>query len=135
MPTYPFLSDEWMQEVSRIREEHAEAVSPPSYSVRMNQVITEVPFGTGTIDAYMDTSTGTLAMGLGHLSNPEVTITLDYETAKAILVERNPQAGMQAFLDGRLKVQGDMTKLIAMQQASPDPATAEIHQKIKEVTA
>ena len=33
----------------------------------------------------------------------------------------NPQAGMQAFMAGKIKVQGDMTKLMAMQQGAPDP--------------
>jgi hypothetical protein len=36
---------------------------------------------------------------------------------------------------GKIKVQGDMTKLMAMQQGTPDPAQAEIAAKIKEITA
>jgi putative sterol carrier protein len=74
-------------------------------------------------------------MDLGHLENPDLTVTLDYATAKAILVDGNPQAGMQAFMAGKIKVQGDMTKLMAMQQGTPDPAAAEIAAKIKEITA
>ena len=73
-------------------------------------------------------------MDLGHLENPDLTVTLDYATAKAILVDGNPQAGMQAFMAGKIKVQGDMTKLMAMQQGTPDPAAAEIAAKIKEIT-
>ena len=84
----------------------------------MNQIITDVPFGDGTIDAHMDTSSGELEMDLGHLENPDVTVTLDYDTAKAIFVEGNPQAGMQAFMAGKIKVQGDMTKLMAMQSGA-----------------
>ena len=68
-------------------------------------------------------------------SSNEVTVTVDYPTAKAIFVEQNPQAGMQAFMAGKIKVQGDMTKLMAMQQGTPDPAAAEIAAKIKEITA
>ena len=66
--------------------------------------------------------------------NPDLTVTLEYETAKAILVEGNPQAGMQAFMAGKIKVQGDMTKLMAMQSASPDPVAAEIAAKINAIT-
>ncbi len=82
----------------------------------------------------MDTSEGEMKMDLGHLENPELTVTLDYDTAKAIFVEQNPQAGMQAFMAGKIKVQGDMTKLMAMQSASPDPVAAEIAEKIKAIT-
>ena len=133
---YPFLSDEWLEAAKKIREESAgDAAAAPAHAVRMNQVITDVPFGSGSIDAHMDTSGGDVQMDVGHLENPDLTVTLDYATAKAILVDGNPQAGMQAFMAGKIKVQGDMTKLMAMQQGTPDPAAAEIAAKIKEITA
>lgn len=132
---YPFLSDEWLEAAKKIREENAGAAGAPAHAVRMNQVITDVPFGEGTINAHMDTSGGDVQMDIGHLDTPDLTVTLDYATAKAILVDGNPQAGMQAFMAGKIKVQGDMTKLMAMQQGTPDPAAAEIAAKIKAITA
>jgi putative sterol carrier protein len=132
---FAFLSDEWLEEAKKIREEHAGTSSPPAHSVRMNQIITEVPFGTGTIEAHIDTSGGEVQMEMGHLENPDLTVTLDYVTAKAILVDGNPQAGMQAFMAGKIKVQGDMTKMMAMQSGTPDPAQAEIAAKIQAITA
>jgi putative sterol carrier protein len=131
---YKFLSDEWLEAAKKIREEHAGDAAAPAHAVRMNQIVTEVPFGDGTINAHMDTSGGSMEMDLGHLENPDLTVTLDYATAQAILVDGNPQAGMQAFMAGKIKVQGDMTKLMAMQQGSPDPAAAEIAEKIKAIT-
>ncbi len=82
----------------------------------------------------MDTSNGELQMGLGHLEDPELTVTLDYATAKAILVDGNPQAGMQAFMAGKVKVQGDMTKLMAMQSQAPDPVAQQVADRVKEIT-
>jgi putative sterol carrier protein len=131
---YKFLSEEWIAEAKKIREEHSGGGAPATHSVKMNQVITDVPFGDGTVNAHMDTSSGELQMDLGHLDDSELTVTIDYETAKAIFVDGNPQAGMQAFMAGKIKVQGDMTKLMAMQQGSPDPAQLEIAAKIKEIT-
>ncbi|MGK2949717.1 MAG: SCP2 sterol-binding domain-containing protein [Acidimicrobiales bacterium] len=135
MAQYPFLSDEWLEEAKKIREEYAGKSAAPAHAVRMNQIITDVPFGDGSIDAHMDTSGGEMQMDMGHLENPDLTVTLDYVTAKAILVDGNPQAGMQAFMAGKIKVQGDMTKMMAMQQGTPDPTQAEIAAKIKEITA
>jgi putative sterol carrier protein len=131
---YKFLSEEWIEAAKKIREEHGGSSSAPAHAVKMNQVITDVPFGEGTINAHFDTSGGEMKMDLGHLDDAELTVTLDYETAKAILVDGNPQAGMQAFMAGKIKVQGDMTKLMAMQQGAPDPAQAEITKKIQEIT-
>jgi len=130
---YPFLSDEWLVAAKEIRESSGGS-APTPHKVRMNQIITDVPFGEGTINAHMDSSDGELKMDVGHLENPDLTVTLDYPTAKAILVEGNPQAGMQAFMAGKIKVQGDMTKLMAMQSTPPDAAAQEVAKKIQEIT-
>ena len=131
---YKFLSDEWMTEAKKVREEFAGKGTPVAHAVRMNQIITDVPFGDGTVNAYMDTSGGELDMEIGHLENPDLTVTIDYETAKAIFVDGNPQAGMQAFMAGKIKVQGDMTKLMAMQSGTPDPTAQEVAARIKAIT-
>jgi putative sterol carrier protein len=70
-------------------------------------------------------------MDLGHLDSPDLTVTTDYATARAIFLEQDPQAGMQAFLSGKVKVEGDMTKMMQMQIAMPkddlaDQVAAEI---------
>ncbi len=133
MAKHPFLSEEWLAAAKEIRESSGTSATTP-HKVRMNQIITEVPFGEGTINAHMDTSSGELQMDTGHIDDAELTVTLDYETAKAIFVDGNPQAGMQAFMAGKIKVQGDMTKLMAMQSAPPDAAAQEVAKKIQEIT-
>ena len=135
MAKYPFLSDEWMTEAKKIREEYRGKATVAPAAMKMNQIVTDVPFGDGTINAHMDSTSGEMEMDLGHIDDPEVTVTIDYPTAKAIFVDNNPQAGMQAFMAGKIKVQGDMTKLMAMGQAAPDPTATEIAAKIKEITA
>ena len=134
MAKYQFLTEEWVTEAKKIREEFDGQGTPPAHVVRMNQIITEVPFGDSEINAHMDTSNGSIEMDLGHLENPDLTVTLDYATAKAIIVDGNPQAGMQAFMQGKIKVQGDMTKLMAMTQGAPDAAAAQVAERIKEIT-
>ena len=129
-----FLSAEWVEAAKKIREEFEGDVPAPAHNVKMNLVITESPLGDGDIKAFMDTSGGSLDMDLGEMDSPELTVTVDYETAKAIFVDQNPQAGMQAFMAGKVKVVGDMTKLMAMQQQAPDPAAMEVSKKIQEIT-
>jgi hypothetical protein len=135
---YPFLSTAWLDAAKTIRDEADTSESAPTpHKVRMNLVITEVPENVGAdgdVEANMDTSSGSLEMDLGHLDTPDLTVTVDYATAKAIFVEGNPQAGMQAFMAGKIKVQGDMTKLMAMQSGAPDPAAQETAKKIAEIT-
>jgi hypothetical protein len=133
---YPFLSDEWLEEARNIRAEYAGKTPPVPHVVRMNLVVTSVPFGDGQIDAHMDTSSGELELDTGHLETQDLKVTVDYDTAKAILIEGNPQAGMQAFMAGKVKVEGDMAKLMALQAGpAPDATAQEMANRLKEITA
>ena len=139
MGQYPFLSDKWMEETRKIRAEYEDRVPEIPVSVRMNQVIHEVPFGDGVINAYVDTSSGKLDVESGQLESPDLTITLAYDTAKALLVDGDAQAAMNAFLGGRIKIDGDITKLIALQtagaQSATNPAAVEMVKRIQEITS
>jgi hypothetical protein len=139
MGPYQFLTDEWLEATRKVREEHKDDVPAIPVTVRMNQVINEVPFGDGVIKAYVDTSSGVLDMEVGHLEGPDLTVTMSYATAKAILVDGDAAQAMNAFMSGKIRVDGDVTKLIALQTAgsgaAANPAAAEVVKKIQELTA
>ena len=104
----------------------------------MNQVVTDVPFGEGTIHAHLDSSSGEMRLDHGHLENADVTVTVDYATARTLFVDQNVSGALQAFLDGKIRVQGDMSKLLAMQSVATGEGGAvaiEIANKIKAITA
>lgn len=139
MTQYPFLSDEWLAEARRIRAEFKDRVPEVPVSMRMNQIIQDVPFGDGTINAHVDTSSGQLELDIGHLEAPDLTVTIGYDTAKAILIDGDAQAAMQAFLGGRIKVDGDITKMIALQSAGmsgeANPDAVELARRLQAITA
>lgn len=136
--THPFLSDEWIEEARAIRAEYRDRTPTVPHEVKMNLVVTELPFGDGRLDAHLDTGTGQIELDKGHLDGPDLTVTVDYDTARAILVEGNPQAGLQAFMAGKVRVEGDMTKLMVLQVVSPDPsapsAAQELATRLREIT-
>lgn len=134
---YDFLSEEWMAAAREIRERYDGELPDVTVEVRINQIITEVPFGDGVINAYIDTSGGSLDLELGELAEPDAVLMVDYATAKAMVVERNPTVVMQSFLEGRIRVQGDMMKIMAMQAsaAAQHTETAErIADEIRAIT-
>lgn len=116
---YVFLSEEWMDAAREIRERYADQLPEVTTSIRINQIITEVPFGEGTVWAFIDTSGGQVVLELGELEEPDAVLMTDYRTAKAMIVDQDPTVAMQSFLAGRIKVQGDMMKLMAMQTSIP----------------
>jgi putative sterol carrier protein len=133
---YTFLSDEWWEAARAIREKYADRAPEIPISVRMNQVITESPLGDGDVRLYVDTSSGQFVMEPGELDTPDVTLTVDYDTAKSIFVDQDPAAAMQAFMAGKIKVQGDMMKVMAMQTSMPaDDVTRAIAGEIKDITS
>ena len=132
---HPFLSDEWVAAAEAIRDRHLGPRPAPPVKVRMNLVVTAVPFGDDTVRAYVDTSEGALVLEKGVLDSPDVTVTTDYDTARALFVDQDPQTAMQAFMGGRIKVQGDLTKLLVLQSAPPDETGRRIAEEIKAITA
>ncbi|HWD25323.1 MAG TPA: hypothetical protein VG368_07640 [Acidimicrobiales bacterium] len=111
MATYEFLSPEWIEAAHAERARHDQIDSP--FSLAMNLVVGDVPFGDGRVEAHVSTEGGFIEIDLGLLDAPEVSVALDYGTAKAVLVDRDGEAAMAAFMAGKVRVEGDMAKLLA----------------------
>ncbi len=125
-----------MDAARAIREKYKDQAPKITVVVKVNQVITNVPFGEGQVKSFMDTSSGEMVMDLGELADADATVTTDYHTARMIFVEQDQAAAMQAFMSGKIKVQGDMMKVMGMQTAIPATDIAKIvADEIKAITA
>jgi len=134
--SHQFLSESWIEAARDIRHRYSGDVPVIDVVVRINVITTKVPFGDGTISAYIDTSNGSLEMELGSIEGSDLTVTTDYETARKLFVEQDPTASMQAFMGGRIKVEGDITRLMVMQTSLPQTETTEaVAAEIKAITA
>jgi len=126
MPTYTFLSDEWLDEVAKLTANAGGGVMPDSVS--LNLVVTGGPQG----DRELHISGGTFASGLE--DGAPTKLTLPYDVAKNMFIKGDQSAAMQAFMSGQIKVEGDMTKLMAMQQSGGADSAA-LQEKLREITA
>ena len=134
--SHQFLSESWIKAARDIRHRYSGDVPVIDVVVRINVITTKVPFGDGTISAYIDTSNGSLEMDLGSIEESDLTVTTDYETARKLFVEQDPTASMQAFMAGRIKVEGDITRLMVMQTSLPQTDTTDaVAAEIKAITA
>ncbi len=116
---YPFLSDEWIDEAKALRARYEDRIPTPPMVVRLNVIVTDIPHRADDLRGHIDSSTGQIIIERGHLDDPELTVTVDYHTAKAAFVTRDQQAVMQAFLAGKIFVDGDASKLLALQAGGP----------------
>jgi len=131
---HAFLSNKWIRAARAIYAGCAEPTAPAA-SVRANLVVEGVPFGEGTVLAHLDTSAGFIDIDLGHLAGPELTVHLDYALAKSVLLDGDIQTGLEAFLAGRVRVEGDVTRLLALQQTQPSPRQLELAEEIRAITS
>src|SRR5262245_24528156 len=133
--SHPFLSAAWVDAARAIRERHAPDGAPIPTAVTINLIVNDSPFGDEPINSYVDTTSGTLVIALGQLADAAVTVTTDYETARTLFLATDPAAGMQAFMAGKLVVQGDMMKLVALpMMAASDPAAQAATAEIRGIT-
>jgi hypothetical protein len=128
---HAFLSDEWFDAVEGLRDE---APEPPA--AMKDLVVNVVVQGGPEGDREVHMSGGQFERGLA--DGAPTKLTVPFDTAKALFVEGNPQAAMQAFMSGQIKVEGDMTKLMAMQgggMAAPSEEQKAFQDKIQALTA
>jgi hypothetical protein len=127
------LSPDWIEAAHAVRSRHAAGELP--FSLTMNLVVGDVPFGQGHVEAHVATESGVISIDLGLLESPEVSVALDYETAKAVLVDGDGEAAMAAFMAGKVRVEGDMTKLLQFQSRPMTDEERAFAREIRELTA
>jgi hypothetical protein len=99
----------------------------------MNVVVTDTPFGDDR-RFHIAALAGEPDWGMGHLERPDLTLSTDYATAKDIFMSGEPQAAMQAFMEGKVKLQGDLTKLMAAQVAGTGPGAPGLAEELSAIT-
>ena len=108
-----FLSEEWAQEVKQALQGNEQIKSAAgSMTARIQQVITS---GDGDTRYWFTMEGGQVDLGMGDIDNPDATITQDYDTAAAL--SKGELTGTAAYMSGKLKVSGDLMKLMQLQGA------------------
>ena len=109
-----FLSDEWLSEVeSRLNASDAFQAAAKGQAARLQQQISGTPAGDVGYGFVLDG--GKVQLAKGEIENPEATISQDYATA--VSVAKQEITGQQAFMQGKLKVSGNLMKIMQLQGA------------------
>jgi hypothetical protein len=126
---HDFLSDDWFAEAKKLRDEaNLPAPTGPAADMKLNIVVTGAPGG----DKEVHVQGGEFGEGL--LDDAPTKLTVPYEVAKKTFIDNDQQAGMQAFMQGQIKVEGDMSKLMAMQTVQPSAEETEVLNRIAAAT-
>jgi putative sterol carrier protein len=108
-----FLSEEWakaVEEKLNVNEQFRNSAG--SASAKVQQVVTGTPDGEKKY--WFKLSGGQAQLGVGDIDEPaDATITQDYDTAVALM--KSELTGMAAYMSGKLRVAGDLMKLMQLQ--------------------
>ena len=130
--SYPFLSDAWFDAVESLRDE-APAAPEEVADFAVNMVVTGGPEG----DRALHFAEGRFDRGL--VDGAPTTVTVPHRVARAMLVDLDPEAAITAFMTGEIRVEGDLMKLMEVQQSAgamlaPTPEQLLFIQGLRELT-
>lgn len=133
---FRFLTPEWIDAARSLHEEYRGRLPQALLPAKVNLVVRDVPFSPAPIHAHLETAPGSLEIELGHLESPDATVILDYDTTLAVFVQGNAQVGMQAYMSGKIRVEGDVAKLITVfgGMGEMDPMQGELAERLRDMT-
>ncbi len=106
-----FLSDEWAKTVTEaVNGSDAFKQAAGTQTAKIQNVVAGPD---GETRYYFRLENGQAEIGIGDIEGPDATITNDYPTAVAIA--KNELTGTAAYMSGKLRVSGDLMKLMQMQ--------------------
>ena len=123
-----FLSDEWFEQVKQLREQAGDLEPPAALADLVINITVESDEGEKQLS---------LVAGMlepGHQDGAETTMIVPADLARQIFIDNDQAAGMNGFMSGQIRVEGDMSKLMALQTAQPSAPQMELMKKIQEVT-
>lgn len=107
-----FLSDEWLSEVeSRLNSHEGFQNAARGQAAKLQQEVTGTPDGDIKYGFVLDG--GKIQLIRGEIDAPEATINQTYETAVGL--SKGELTGQAAFMQGKMKITGNLMKMMTLQ--------------------
>lgn len=124
-----FQSEEYFEAANAALKSNEDVLkASKGHNVEVQVVTTDFP-EEGEKKTYLRIEKGVPDVGIGEIEDPDAVISQDYETAVALdKGELNPQT---AFMEGRMKVKGNLMKIMQLQKfmKTLEPATSHIERE------
>ena len=123
-----FLTDEWFDQVEQMGNEAGELNLPPALS----NMIVNLKVSDTEQDIEASFADGLLHRGLNDAAT--TTLLLDRSVLQSIITDFDTNEIMGAFMSGKIRVEGDMSQLMAVQTARPSAEQKDLYSRIKSMT-
>jgi predicted lipid carrier protein YhbT len=123
-----YLSQEWLEQGKKLSESQPER---PGATARMQYVVTGGP--DGDIRYYWVLENGKLQeSSLGELPDADFTMTMTY--ADSVAVQNGDLDANAAFMQGRIKVTGNMGTLMQLMPLTMSPEYKQLQEQVRGMT-
>src|SRR5436853_5188874 len=123
-----YLSQQWMDEGLKMAESQPER---PGATARMQYVVTGGP--DGDVKYYWVLEDGKLQESkLGELDDADFTMSMTYDDS--VRIQKGELDANAAFMQGRMKVTGNMGKLMQLMPLTNSPEYKELQEQIRGIT-
>ena len=123
-----WLTQDWLDEQKRLAQDQPER---PGATARMQYVVKGGP--EGDVSYYWVLEDGKLLENrLGTIDDAELTLTLNWADAESVAAGRLDEQA--AFMQGKVKVEGNMAKLMSLLPITNSPEYKELWEKLRAVT-
>ena len=123
-----YLSQEWLDEGRKLSDEFPER---PGASARMQYVVTGTP--DGDVKYYWVLENGKiLESTTGEDTSADFTLTTTYDDS--VKIQKGELDANAAFMQGRMKVTGNMGKLMQLMPLTNSPEYKELQEQVREIT-
>lgn len=124
-----YLTQEWLDEFKSVS--NATQPERPGVSARMQYNVTGAP--TGDVSYYWVIVDGTLTEAqLGETTDTDFTITMAYDDA--VKVQKGEVDTNAAFMQGKMKVAGNMAKLLSLLPLTNSPEYKKLEDEMRATT-
>jgi hypothetical protein len=124
-----FLSDEWFTKVDELIAAAGDLQIPEP--MRVAKVNITVTSASGTTELHLQDG----LFKRGHVQAFTTKLSVGEDIARKIFVDGDAPAGVQAFLEGKITVDGDLATVVAMQTVEPSAAQQRLSRQIAAITA
>ena len=122
-----FLSQAWFNEVATLNEQAGNLNLPPNLdAVLLNAKV------TGADSTELHLKQGKIYQGL--IDNAISTVSIDSGTLSQIINSGDVNIAIEAFMMGKIRIDGDMTQVMALQSAKPSQEQKALYKQIKAMT-
>ncbi|MDO4442123.1 MAG: SCP2 sterol-binding domain-containing protein [Moraxella sp.] len=122
-----FLSQAWFDAVSELNNQAGELNLPPALQTLIINATIEQDSPT-----LLHLKAGKLHQG--HTADAVSTISIDKETLGNIISTGDTSLAIEAFMMGKIRIDGDMSAVMSLQSAKPSSEQKELFKKILNIT-